>query len=74
VGENGSSILYCYASGAVVAGDETVEPGGLVGVLGSTGKIADSYFLAVADGGGPDNGIGATLTDSQMRQQSSFVG
>ncbi|MHC4567738.1 MAG: GLUG motif-containing protein [Planctomycetota bacterium] len=74
VGENGSAVLNCYASGAVVAGDETVEPGGLVGVLGPGSRVADSYFLAAADGGGPNNGIGTELRDSQMRQQSSFAG
>ncbi|MBL7186514.1 MAG: hypothetical protein ISS70_09320 [Phycisphaerae bacterium] len=74
VGENGSGVLHCYASGAVVVGDATVDSGGLVGSLSSQGKVTDSYFLAPSDGGGPDNGIGTSLTDFQMRQQSSFVG
>jgi hypothetical protein len=38
------------------------------------GTATACYFLAPADGGGPDNGVGVFLTDAQMKQQSSFIG
>ena len=45
--------------------------GGLCGLNGERGTISNCYFLDTA---GPDNGIGTPLTDSQMKQQASFVG
>jgi hypothetical protein len=32
-----------------------------------------SFFLDPKDGGGPDNGLGTSLTASQMKQQASFT-
>jgi len=65
------------------------HPGGLVGVNQEPswsgvafvkglsdipGEIHDSYFLIDTDGGGPDNGFGAPLTQDQMMQQARFPG
>jgi len=33
----------------------------------------DSNLCECADGGGPDNGHGTALSDSEMRQQASFI-
>ncbi len=58
----------CYTNAVIV-----LASGGLIGE-NSAGVVADAYFLAEADGGGPDNGLGVALTDAAMRQQASFVG
>ena len=63
------SITNCYAAGSV-SGDYDV--GGLVGD-NYYGSISGAHFLHPDDGGGPDNGHGWPLTDTQMRQQESFV-
>ena len=63
-------ITNCYAAGSV-SGDEDV--GGLVG-YDESGCFSRAYFLHPDYGGGPDNGYGATLTDTQMRQEASFIG
>jgi len=60
-------ITSCYSTGIV---NSTCDDyGGLCGY--NYGSIISCYFLSTA---GPDNGIGESLTDSQMQQQSSFVG
>jgi hypothetical protein len=59
-------IRNCYSTGAV-NGYQYV--GGLVGY--SNGSIISCYFLDTA---GPNNGYGTPLTDSQMKQRSSFAG
>jgi hypothetical protein len=68
VGENSGGIANCYASATVAAPPAS---GGLVG-KDSGGSITCSYFLAQANGGGPDNGLGGVLSDTQMREQASF--
>ncbi|MCK4292908.1 MAG: hypothetical protein KAY65_06910 [Planctomycetes bacterium] len=71
VGDNDEgTIRNCYAGGLVSGSADYV--GGLVGY--NLGDINGAYFLDPNDGGGPDNGLGNSLTDSQMRQQESFVG
>ncbi len=67
VGSNHSTgdIVNCYSTGTVIA-DSNV--GALAGR--NVGSIVGSYFLT---GSGPDNGFGTPLTDSQMKQQSSFI-
>jgi len=68
--ESGDAIINCYGTGSVsgMAGSEDI--GGLCGRY-ICGTIRNCYFL---DTSGPDNGYGTPLTDSQMRQQASFVG
>ncbi len=69
-------IVRCYAAG-------TVKPTGATAVGGLAGYpvgkysglftlIGLSYFLHQADGGGPDNGLGKSLSSTQMRQRDSF--
>ncbi|MBN1506721.1 MAG: hypothetical protein JW955_07740 [Sedimentisphaerales bacterium] len=70
VGENSGSVINCYAATVVAAPPAS---GGLMG-RDAKGTIASSYFLSSEDGGGPNNGLGITLTDGQMRQQTSFIG
>jgi hypothetical protein len=60
----------CHASGYVSGG---ASVGGLTGSAYIMFYIQNCYFLSPADGGGPDNGIGTALTDTQMRQQVNFV-
>ena len=73
VGSNGgpdiSSINDCYSVGVVTSGATHI--GGLIGVVYLGTTINSSYFLNTS---GPNNGSGTPLTDSQMKQQSSFVG
>jgi len=67
VGCNWSGTLSsCYATGSVIG---IYDVGGLAGGDGAT--IWSCYFLDTA---GPHNGNGTPLSDSAMRQQSSFVG
>jgi len=68
--DSDSRIATSYSVARPTAPDDSLYIGGLVG----DGTAGSSYFLAPADGGGPDNGIGAPLTDGEMRQQASFVG
>jgi len=70
VGWNTGSITNCYASTTI---DSSPISGGLAGWR-PEGSITNSYFLLRTDGGGPDNGLGTSLTNAQMRQQASFVG
>jgi hypothetical protein len=72
VGGNSMTISNCFSTGAVTGGDNSSELGGLVGSNGGGGnRISSCYFLVTS---GPDNGYGESLTDAQMKQQSSFVG
>jgi hypothetical protein len=66
--ESGIATSYSVVRPTVPA--DSLYAGGLVG----DGAADHCYFLAPADGGGPDNGIGTPLTDAEMRQQASFVG
>jgi hypothetical protein len=61
---------YCYAAGSVNGGSAV---GGFAGDDYFISMTQNCYFLHPDDGGGPDNGIGTALTDSQMQQQSNFV-
>ena len=71
VGWNESgTISNCYSNGAVSGGTGSTNLGGLLGYY-ENGNIIGCYFLDVA---GPDNGYGTPLTNSQMKQQASFVG
>lgn len=76
VGDNTGNLSASYSIAAVSGQGQQV--GALVGDCDVRGMdpaelVGSSYFLAGA-GGGPDNGIGIPLTDTQMRQQASFAG
>lgn len=64
-----NDINQCYSTGLVTG---LTSVGGFLGgdYWGYT-NIYGCYFLDVA---GPNNGFGTPLTDSQMKQKSSFVG
>jgi hypothetical protein len=64
------TINNCYATGFVSGGTSPDYLGGLFGD-NYDGTICNCYFLDTA---GPDNGFGTPLTDSQMKQQESFIG
>jgi hypothetical protein len=66
VGKNISSIRNCYSTGTVTG---ISSLGGLIGNNDTVG-VRNCYFLDTA---GPNNGIGTPLTDTNMKQQSSFV-
>jgi hypothetical protein len=76
VGINGGKIVTSYSVATVVGYGR--RDGGLVGLIDSgapkVDPAKDCYFLAPADGGGVDNGIGTPLTSAEMKQQASFVG
>jgi hypothetical protein len=61
------TISKCYSTGEVSG---THNVGGFLGYQFG-GTISSSYFL---DTSGPANGYGQPLTDTQMKQQASFVG
>jgi hypothetical protein len=65
------TVDNCYAAGSVSGTGSYL--GGLVG-HNRYGPIRYCYFLDPAYGGGPDNGYGTALTDTEMRQNESFVG
>jgi len=67
---NGGNITNCYAAAAVPA---SAMGAGLV-TENFEGVISDSYLLAEADGGGPDNGLGTPLLAVDMRRRASFPG
>jgi hypothetical protein len=71
VGLSGSTITNCYAACSISAGQNNRDLGGLVG--NNWGNISNCYFLSLPDGGGPDNNVGSSLTEKQMKQQLSFV-
>lgn len=74
-GHDTGQIASSYAAAAVTSQGRSV--GGLVGGARPGRPVPDpvsSYFLDPADGGGPDNEIGVSLTDEQMRRQASFAG
>ncbi len=62
----GGIISDSYATGSVTGNSSL---GGLCGIGQAP---SNSYFLDPCDGGGPDNGLGTPLTDTQMRQQANF--
>jgi len=65
------SINGCYSTGSVTGGTGFDSLGGLCGQNGGDGSISNCYFLDTA---GLDNGLGTPLTESEMKQQSSFAG
>ncbi|MGE5293956.1 MAG: hypothetical protein ACM3VT_03945, partial [Solirubrobacterales bacterium] len=67
---NHGKVTNCCAAVIVPSGKGR---GGLVSE-NAGGTITNSYFLAEADGGGPDNGLGTALSDAQMRSEASFSG
>ena len=71
VGYSSGTVISCYSTGRATG---WVAVGGSVGHNADPGQIADGYFLAPSDGGGPDNGLGTALTAGQMREQGSFIG
>ena len=73
VGVNGSNISDCYAAGNVSGGEDSNDLGGLVGWNWLQSSINNCYFITPFDGGGPDNGVGVSLTEQQMKQQASFI-
>jgi hypothetical protein len=68
VGGGWGIIASSYSTGKVSAWTE------LGGLAGQEGDVTNSYFLALSDGGGPDNGVGKALTAARMMQQASFAG
>jgi hypothetical protein len=64
-----AKIINCYAI-CPVTGKNNL--GGLVGSA-SSDSVTKSYYLAQADGGGPDNSLGTGLTDEQFRRAGSFI-
>jgi hypothetical protein len=67
---NYNKIAHCYAAVTVPV---DWDAGGLVSE-NVGGLTTGSYFLAQADGGGPDNGLGEALADEEMRSRASFGG
>ena len=68
---NHGQIAGCYAA-VMVASIESWRAGLVAEDIGGT--IINSYFLAEADGGGRDNGLGTVHSDAQMKRQASFNG
>lgn len=71
-GSNGGTLTASYAVAAVTGAGQHV--GALAGSHYAEEPVTAAYFLDPADGGGPDNDIGVSLTSVQMKQQASFVG
>ncbi len=72
VGANSGAVSASYAVTVVTGQGQFV--GTLVGSHWAEYPVANGYFLDPADGGGPDNEIGVSLTDAQMKRQASFIG
>lgn len=69
-------IQRSYAAGTVAATDPNATCGGFLGTTDTTitkVMMAACYFLAPAEGGGPNNGFAVPLTDAQMKQQKSYL-
>jgi hypothetical protein len=73
LGYNHGAALHSYAAGTVVTPDPNATCGSLAGTTVGTLTVNNCYFLATADGGGPNNGLGLPLTDTRMKQQASFA-
>lgn len=65
-------VKNSYSACAIV-GSSGSDIGGLIGDA-NTLTPTHCYFLAQADGGGPNNGVGSVLTATQMKIKASFVG
>jgi hypothetical protein len=70
VHSNFAKVMNSYAAVTVPSG---WDKGGLVS-KNMGGTITNSYFLTQADNGGPDNGLGIPLSDTQMKRQANFSG
>jgi hypothetical protein len=68
VGKNYGTIGNCYSTGVISTDIDSSYVGGLAGY--NEGTIISCYFLITS---GPNDGNGVPLTDTQMKQQSSFV-
>jgi hypothetical protein len=71
IGQCQGDISNCYSKGNVHRASGEYEMGGFAGSINFGGDIIGSYFLDTA---GPYNGYGIPLSDTQMKQQASFVG
>ena len=65
----GGTISNCYATGSISAGVFSEYVGGLCGNNGD-GTISSCYFYYY---GGPDNGYGIPLNDTQLLDTTSFI-
>lgn len=75
VSHEDGEIGNCYSTCQVQGIWPESSAGGLIDALESPGSgILSCYFLDLNSGGGPDNGLGEALSDSQMKQQASFAG
>ena len=87
VGESVASvpvaITSCYSRSSVASKggpQRGLLVGGLVGYDRPSSSasnpvfVENGYFLALLDGGGPDNQVGLSLTGIEMTQQASFAG
>jgi len=72
-GYNAGVVNHCYAATSLFRDGRSEAVGGLVGSDRFRGQVSDSYFLVSSDDGVADTGIGAPLTDEQMKQQVSFA-
>lgn len=74
IGEDSSNpIAFSYSSATVRGGNSNNPIGGrLVGHTYES-STTNCYYLTAAGTSGPDNGRSSPLTDSSMKQQSSFV-
>jgi hypothetical protein len=76
VGYDKGTIQRSYAARAVVAVDPNATCGSLLGTTATTitkVMMIACYFLDPSEGGGPNNGLGVPLTDTRMKQQTSFL-
>jgi len=64
-------VRDCYAACSMPA---KVGVGACIGRANPITSQEGCYSLAPEAGGGPDNGYGTPLTDSQMKQQANFAG
>lgn len=69
IGSNAGAVTRCYATAQIAAPGS----GGLIGE-NQGGVIAGSYFLSEPGSGSPNNGLGLSLSDAQMKRQASFSG
>jgi hypothetical protein len=73
LGVTSGSVERSYASGAIAVPDPNGACGGFIGVSWKA-TVGNCYFLALSDGGGPDNNLGSPLTNVEMKQRASFSG
>jgi hypothetical protein len=64
-------VCRCYAAGSVTPASGR-NAGGLIG-SSMSGVPLQCYALRPVDGGGPDNGVGQTLSATEIQQMDSFV-